>query len=99
MSAVEAVPLVYTDGLSPLGRRVTTRVVGYGLLLLFRGWYAAARGKPAAAVRRKLLGVERVREHVAQHGDAHPADLLLILSIAHMAPRYRSRLLRQALPA
>jgi len=27
------------------------------------------------------------------------ADLLLILSIAHMAPRYRSRLLRQALPA
>jgi len=27
------------------------------------------------------------------------ADLLLILSMAHMAPRYRSRLLRQALPA
>ena len=34
MSAVEAVPLVYTDRLSPLARRLTTRVVGYGLLLL-----------------------------------------------------------------
>jgi multiple sugar transport system permease protein len=34
VSAVEAVPLVYTDRLAPLRRRVTTRVVGYGLLLL-----------------------------------------------------------------
>jgi multiple sugar transport system permease protein len=34
VSAVEAVPLVYTDRLAPLRRRVTKRVVGYGLLLL-----------------------------------------------------------------
>ena len=34
MNASEAVPLVYTDRLAPLPRRVTTRAVGYGLLLL-----------------------------------------------------------------
>jgi multiple sugar transport system permease protein len=34
VSAVDAVPLVYTDRLAPLRRRVTKRVVGYGLLLL-----------------------------------------------------------------
>jgi multiple sugar transport system permease protein len=34
VSVREAVPLVYTDRLAPLPRRVTTRAVGYGLLLL-----------------------------------------------------------------
>jgi multiple sugar transport system permease protein len=34
VSAIEAVPLVQADRLAPLRRRVTARVLGYGLLLL-----------------------------------------------------------------